>query len=54
MRRLTVTKVALATISYFVLPDHGKSLPLGSPALLQATITPFDEVSCEFPPMVRA
>ena len=50
MRRLTVTKVALATISYFVLQDHANSLPLGSPALLRATITPFDEVSCELPP----
>jgi hypothetical protein len=50
MRRLTVTKVALATISYLVVPDHAKSLPLGSPAPLRATITPFDEVSCELPP----
>ena len=50
MRRLTVTNVALAAISYLVLLDHAKSLPLGSHALLRATIIPLDEVSCELPP----
>ena len=50
MRKLTVTVFALAAISCLVLADHANSLPLGSPALLRATITPFGEVSCELPP----
>jgi hypothetical protein len=50
MRKLTVTMVALVTISCLVLPDHAKSLPLSSPALLRATIAQFDTVSCHLPP----
>jgi hypothetical protein len=52
MRRLTVSMVALATISSLVLPDRAKSfpLPLGSPALLRASITSFDAVRCQLPP----